>query len=101
MSKHTVKYKDVTVASGTKLWDAIEAKDTKLAEKLYKEMMKEFRKYNPKKVYTVAARDSLKQEHSLLISRWANGTSVRCELDRLEEIKNALDATYEESQVQQ
>jgi hypothetical protein len=91
MSKHTVKYKDVTVASGTKLWDALEAKDAKLSEKLYKEMMQEFRKYNPKKVYTIADRESLQQEHQILLSRWANGTSVRHERDRLVVVRNALD----------
>jgi hypothetical protein len=95
MSKHTVKYKDVTVASGTKLYDAIESKDTKLSEKLYKEMMQDFRKYNPKTVWTVEDREPLLVERQLLLDRLLNGTIVRCERDRLAVVREALDITYE------
>lgn len=41
------KFKDMFVQPGTKLFDALESKDLKLAEKLYKEMDAEFRKWFP------------------------------------------------------
>ena len=43
MSSKTVRFKDMTVARGTELYDVIvEKKDKKLAEKLYKKANTEF-----------------------------------------------------------
>lgn len=49
MSK-PIKYKDTTAAPGSKLHAALEARDMKLAEKIYKECEVEYRKYFPKTV---------------------------------------------------
>jgi len=43
-----IKYKDTTAAPGSKLYAALEVKDLKLAEKLYNECEKEYRKWWPK-----------------------------------------------------
>jgi len=48
MSGRVVKYKDLMVAKGTELYDAIvEKKDNKLAEKLYKKLEDKFKKDYP------------------------------------------------------
>lgn len=43
MPRNAIKYKDLWVAQGTKLFEALEKKDTKLAESLYKEQMAGYR----------------------------------------------------------
>lgn len=48
MAERTVKYKDMQVAKGTALYEAIvEKKDSKLAEKLYKQLNSDFNKQYP------------------------------------------------------
>lgn len=42
MAKKVLKYKDVTVGYGSNLYNALEAGDMKLAEKLYRESEAEF-----------------------------------------------------------
>jgi hypothetical protein len=52
VSSKSVKYKDILVAPGSQLFAAIEAGDTKGAEKIYKQVMAEFHKHNPKPTAT-------------------------------------------------
>lgn len=53
-----ISFKDLKVKSGTKLYEALAAKDFKLAEKLYWEMETEFRKYFPSgKIITTESTD--------------------------------------------
>lgn len=47
MNKH-VKFKDVLVAKGSELHEALEAKDNTKAERIYKETSNAFRKFWPK-----------------------------------------------------
>lgn len=46
--RNTVVYRDMTVAQGTKLMDAIEVGDTKLSEKLYQQLRDQFHAHFPK-----------------------------------------------------
>jgi hypothetical protein len=52
MAKKTLKYKDTTVAQGSQLYEALEAGDHKLAEKIWQECEKEFYKYWPKTAFS-------------------------------------------------
>lgn len=45
MSPKCKKYKNVFVAQASELWKAIENKDSKKAEELYKEALKKAREY--------------------------------------------------------
>jgi hypothetical protein len=91
MSKQTIKYKDTKVAPGTQLYAAIEAGDTKAAEKIYKECHKEWRKHNLKRIWSIEDQEALLAERQILLGRLLDGFIVRCERDRLEIVCEALD----------
>ena len=90
MSK-TLKYKDTTVAQGSKLHAAITDGDLKLAEKIYQECEKEYRKYWVKRLWEVDDEPTLRAEHKMLQERVDAGISVYCEQQRLEVVQRALD----------
>jgi len=87
----TLKYKDTTVAPGSKLHAAITDGDLKLAEKIYQECEKEYRKYWVKRLWEVDDEPTLRAENKMLQERVDAGISVYCEQQRLEVVQRALD----------
>jgi hypothetical protein len=67
MSKKTIKYKDTVAAQGSALYEALESNNHQLAEKIYQECEKEYRKYWPKK----AARKFSEEEYKALLKERA------------------------------
>jgi hypothetical protein len=91
----TIKFKDTVVAHGSKLYAALEDKDLKLAEKLYKECEVEYRKYRVKKVWTVEDQEALLVEQNRLQKLMFSNAITNYERVKLEIVRSGLTSIEE------